>query len=165
MSEAGKPDPCAGTAAGAPAVAAWECFARSVGESLALWPRVLPIPDWEDPGDPAVRAMQRARRYTWLHARHGLNWSMFEAIRISVRLAEAFAEWTRDGAPALDVLADRLRQVEQDARQAAPMRAELRFVDHLMDAATTTELRLADMELALEALREAEKPEPARAAG
>lgn len=148
-----------------PEDAAWECFHRSIHESLDVWPQVLPMPEWEDPGDPTVRALQRARRYTWLHARHGLGWSMFEAIRISVRLAEAFTGWTRDGAPDMDALASRLEQTEQDARRPAPVRDELHFVDRLMEVATATDLRLADMELAMEAFRKAETQERARAVG
>lgn len=150
---------CADDLAGrGPADSAWACFYRCILESLEVWPQVLPIPACEDPGDPTVRAMQRARRYTWLHARHQLSWSMFEAIRISVRLAEAFAEWTRDGAPDVDLLADRLEQVEREVRSAAPVRDELRFVDQLMNAATATELPLAEMDLAMEAYRRVQRP-------
>lgn len=162
MSEAGKTDPRAGGVS-VDAAAAWKCFHRSITESLDVWPQVLPMPEGEDQGDSTVRAMQRARRYTWLHARHQLNWSMFEAIRISVRLAEGFADWTRDGVPDLDVLAVRLEQVERDARRPSPVRDELRFVDQLMNVATATDLPLADMDLAMEAFHEAEKQERARA--
>lgn len=148
-----------------PPEAAWERFYDSVQEVLNAWPGVEPIPGYEDSGHPTVRIMQRARRYTWLYARHGLNWSMFESIRISVRLAEAFAEWTRGGALAdMPGLARALEQVENDARQPAPASMELRFVDQLMDAATATELPLAEMDLALEAFRKAERP-ARRAAG
>lgn len=142
-----------------PAPAAWECFYRSVQESLDLWPQVLPMPADENGGDPVVRAMQRARRHTWLYARHGLHWSMFESIRISVRLAEAFADWTRGDAPDLGLLAERLERVEREARQLAPVRDELRFVDHLMTVATATDLHLADMDLAMEAFRKTDVQE------
>lgn len=142
------PEPNTGSRAD---VAAWQCFYQSVLESLAVWPEVLPMPVQEDHGDPAVRAMQRARRTTWLHARHGLNWSMFESIRVSVRLAEAFAEWTRAEARVLDDLALRLERMEQEARQPFPASAQLRFVDQLLDAAGTTDPHLAEMDLAMEA--------------
>ena len=156
MSHAGTPEAGGGAARAeyAPPAAAWECFLRSIHESLQVWPQVLPMPADEDSGDPTVRAMQRARRHAWLHARHGLHWSMFESIRISVRLAEAFAAWTRSGAPDLDVLARGLERVEDEARSLAPVREELRFVDQLMRVATTTDLHLAEMDLAMEAFRE-----------
>lgn len=144
--EAGPAGPGPGSAP-----AAWECFHRSVRESLAVWPQVLPMPAQEDSADPTVRAMQRARRHTWLHARYGLHWSMFESIRISVRLSEAFAEWTRDGAPDLEALAGWLEQVEREARAPVPVSEELRFVDRLLDVATATDLHLAEMDLAMEA--------------
>jgi hypothetical protein len=88
---------------------------------------------------------------------------MFESIRISVRLAEAFAEWTRAGAPDLEVLAGRLERVEHDARRPAPVRDELRFVDRLMDVATATDLHLAEMDLAMEAFIRTDGPERKRA--
>lgn len=166
MSREGAPDAgCPAPAGGQPAAAAWECFHHSVQESLAVWPQVLPIPDWEDAGDPTVRAMQRARRYTWLHARHALGRSMFESIRISVRLAEAFGEWTRAGAPDMGALADRLEQVEAEARQPGPVSDELRFVDQLMSVATATDLHLADMDLAMEAFRKTATPARHAASG
>jgi hypothetical protein len=124
-----------------------------------MWPQVLPMSSGEDPADPTVRAMQRARRYTWLHARHDLHWSMFESIRISVRLAEAFAEWTRDGAPDLEVLAGLLEQVEREARAPSPVSEELRFVDRLLDVATVTDLHLAEMDLAMEAFTRTDAPD------
>jgi hypothetical protein len=148
-----------------PPAAAWERFYDSVQESLDAWPGVSPIPGYEDSGHPTVRMMQRARRYTWLYARHVLNWSMFESIRISVRLAEAFADWTRaQGVADVAVLARVLEGVENDARQPAAASVELRFVDQLMDAATATDLPLAEMDLAMEAFRKSELP-PRRAAG
>jgi hypothetical protein len=162
MSDAGTPDAASPDAETPPAswagpgdrVAAWHCFYRSIRESLEVWPQVLPIHADEDSGDPTVRAMQRGRRHTWLYARHGLNWSMFESIRISVRLAECFAAWTRWGAPDLDLLAEGLERVENEARSLGPVRDELRFVDQLMRVATTTDLHLAEMDLAMEAFRE-----------
>lgn len=136
-----------------PAMAAWECFHASIRESLEVWPEVLPMPAHEDHGDPTVRAMQRARRLTWLHARHGLGWSMFESIRISVRLAEAFAAWTRAGVPDVAGLGRLLEHVEREAREPASVSEELRFVDGLMDVAKATDLHLAEMDLAMEAFR------------
>jgi hypothetical protein len=159
-----KNDPDAPARQAPPRVAAWERFYESVQESLEARPAVPPMPDYEDGGHPTVRIMQRARRHTWLHARHGLSWSMFESIRISVRLAEAFAGWTRGGAADMAGLARLLERVEKDARQIASASVELRFVDQLMDAATATDLPLAEMDLALEAFRRAELS-PRRAAG
>lgn len=139
--------------------AAWECFHHSVHESLALWPGVHPMPLAEAHGDSMVRAMQRARRYTWLHARHVLGWSMFESIRMSVRLAEVFGAWTREGSPELGELAGRLKRVEAEARSAYHASLELRFVNQLMDSAVTTDLPLADMELALDAYEKTQAAE------
>jgi hypothetical protein len=154
----------AGTSVQAPRPAAWACFYDSVLQSLLATPAVQPMPDHEDQGDATVRTMQRARRHTWLHARHVLHWSMFESIRISVRLAEAFAGWTRGGAPDVALLAARLEQVEREARQGVSARAELRFVDGLMDAATVTDLRLSEMELAMNAFRRSQDPDRRSAA-
>jgi hypothetical protein len=149
----------------AASAAAWQCFYGSVLDSLALWPEVLPMPPREDQGDPTVRAMQRARRFTWLHARHGLNWSMFESIRMSVRLAEAFAEWTREDVPQLNDLASRLERVEREARQPVSASVELRFVDQLMDAAKATDLHLAEMDMAMEAFQRADAAHRRAASG
>jgi hypothetical protein len=148
-----------------PAAAAWQCFYGSVLESLAVWPEVLPMPAREHHGDPTVRVMQRARRMTWLHARHGLDWSMFESIRMSVRLAEAFAEWTRTEGRTLDDLARGLERVEHEARQPFPASAELRFVDQLLDAAGTTDLHLAEMDLAMEAYTRADEAQRRASSG
>lgn len=133
------------------ACAAWQCFHDNVAESLRLWPGVHPMPERENPADSIVRIMQRARRYTWLHARHMLGCSMFESIRISVRLAEVFGGWTRGESPELGELGRRLRAVEDEARHPYLASMELRFVGQLMDSAVTTDLPLADMELALDA--------------
>lgn len=153
------------TAHRAPSAAAWQCFHRSVVDSLAVWPKVLPMPLREDHGDPTVRAMQRARRMTWLHARHGLHWSMFESIRMSARVAEAFAEWTRVEARTLDDLALRLERVEHEARQPFAASVELRFVDQLLDAAGTTGLHLAEMDLATEACTRADEAQRRASSG
>jgi hypothetical protein len=158
MPHAGTPDAGDARAEHARPTAAWECFLRSIRESLEVWPQVMPILADENSGDSTVRAMQRARRHAWLHARHGLHWSMFESIRISMRLAEAFAAWTRSGAPDLNILAQGLERVEDEARSLSPVREELRFVDQLMRVATTTDLHLADMDLAMVAFRETDVP-------
>ncbi|MFL5542094.1 MAG: hypothetical protein ACJ8J0_24115 [Longimicrobiaceae bacterium] len=134
-----------------------------MSQSLWLHPSLAPMPPDEDHAHPSVRAMQRARRHAWLHARYHLHWSMFESIRISVRLAETFTEWTRDGASDVDALAGRLEAVEHEARRPGPMSEELRFVDRLMRAASTTDLHLADMEIAMEAYRAADVPRRAQA--
>jgi hypothetical protein len=139
--------------------AAWECFHHSVDESLALFSDVHPMPAAEAHGDSMVRAMLRARRYTWLHARHVLGWSMFESIRMSVRLAEAFGAWTRERNPQRGELAGRLKRVEAEARQPQLASMELRFVNHLMDSAVSTELPLAAMELALYAYEKTQAAE------
>ncbi|MFL5383423.1 MAG: hypothetical protein ACJ8GN_12970 [Longimicrobiaceae bacterium] len=153
----GPPEP--GTAPGTTAPpAVWPCFFRSVSQSLELRPSLAPMPPDEDHAHPSVRAMQRARRHAWLHARYHLHWSMFESIRISVRLAEAFTEWARDGAPDVDALAGHLEAVEHEARQPCPVSEELRFVDRLMRVANTTDLHLADMEIAMEAYCAAGEP-------
>src|ERR1044071_2080859 len=151
----GPPEPRTATA---PPRAVWQCFLESVLQSLALRPSVAPIPLEEDHAHPTVRAMQRARRNAWLHARYQLRWSMFESIRISVRLAEAFAAWTHGCAPDVDALARCLEDVEREARQPVTVRQEMRFVDELMRVATTTDLHLADLEIAMEAYHTAEVP-------
>ncbi len=136
-------------------LAPWECFFRSISDSLR-WRRVHPMPAAEDHGDAMVRAMQRARRLCWLHARYELGWSMFESIRISVRLSEVFAAWTRSHDPRLAELGPALERLERVARNAASVTSELSFVHQLMDVADSTELQLVEMEFALEALRRSE---------
>ena len=146
------------------ACAAWQCFHDSVAESLRLWPGVHPMPDGEDPTDAIVRVMQRARRYTWLHARHMLGWSIFESIRISARLAEVFGGWTRGESPELGELGRLLRAAEDEDRPPHLASLELRFVGQLMDSAVTTDLPLADLELALDAYEKARAAERRTAA-
>jgi len=146
-------------------MAAWECFHQSIDDSLLLWPGVHPMPLSEEHGDAMIRAMQRARRYTWLHARHVLGWSMFESIRISVRLAEVFGAWTREQSPELARLGERLARMEGEARPPHMASLELRFVNNLMDSAVRTDLPLADMELALDAYEKTEAAERLAAAG
>ena len=123
------------------------------------------MPDGEDSASPTVRAMQRARRFTWRHARHSLGWSMFESIRISVRLAEAFARWTRAGDEDIESLGRHLTQVEDEARNPEPISQQVDFVDQLLElsgmpAASDWPL----MEFSLEAYRRARR-DPRRAAG
>lgn len=137
-------------------IAPWECYFRSISDALRLHPDVYPVPGHEDHGDAMVRMMQRARRHTWLHARYEMGWSMFESIRISVRLADVFAAWTRSDAPVLEELGPALETLEQVARSSASVTSELSFVHQLMDVADSTELQLVEMEFALEALRRAE---------
>ena len=137
-------------------------FLRSVEESLALRPRIVPMPEGEDPANPTVRAMQRARRRSWLHARYLLGWSMFEAIRLSARLAEAFAEWTRGTNPDVGGLGDTLQRVEREMLEPASLRERIRFLDHLLDAVGRDRDR-DEMALALEAYDRTEAP--ARQAG
>lgn len=156
------PEP--GTARGMAAPpAVWQCFFQRVSESLTLRPSLPPMPPLEDHGHPTVRAMQRARRHAWLHARYQLHWSMFESIRISVRLAEAFAEWTQGDVSDVESLVRRLEAVEHEARQPGSLSDELRFVDQLMRVATATDLPLADMEIAMEAYHSADGARRARA--
>lgn len=132
-------------------------FLRSVEESLALRSRIGPMPEGEDPANPTVRAMQRARRRTWLHARYLLGWSMFEAIRLSARLAEAFAEWTRTDTPDVDGLGDALERVEREMLEPASLRERIRFLDHLLDAVGRDRDR-DELALALEAFDRTEAP-------
>lgn len=137
-------------------LAPWECFFVSISDSLRLYPGIHPMPGDEDHADAMVRMMQRARRHTWLHARYEMGWSMFESIRISVRLADDFATWTRSDAPVLAELGHALEKLEQVARGSASVTSELSFVHQLMDVADSTELQLVEMEFALEALRRSE---------
>jgi hypothetical protein len=123
------------------------------------------MPDREDAGSSTVRVMQRARRLTWQHARHSLGWSMFESIRISVRLAEAFAQWTRTGGEDIESLGPLLTRVEVEARNPEPISLQVDFVDQLLKLSglpAASEWPL--MEYSLEAYRRA-REEPRRAAG
>ncbi|HEU4452431.1 MAG TPA: hypothetical protein VFR81_05195 [Longimicrobium sp.] len=146
-------------------IAPWEAFLHSVEDSLRLRPNLRPMPEWEDHGDATVRAMQRARRQTWLHARYALGWSMFESIRIAVRLSEAFIGWTRRGERGLDELAAELEEVAKVARGSSSARGELGFVHQLLAVAESTELHLVEMDFALEALRRSEAGERMARAG
>jgi len=146
-------------------LAPWECYFQSISDSLRQLPGVHPMPDREDHGDAMVRTMQRARRHTWLHARYAMGWSMFESIRISVRLSDVFGAWTRSGDPTLADLEPALETLEHVARSSASVTHELIFVHQLMDVAESTELQLVEMEFALEALRRAEAAEGIARAG
>jgi hypothetical protein len=142
-----------------------EIFLQSVRGSLRLGSAFAPMPEGEDGGSATVRAMQRARRFTWQHARHSLRWSMFESIRISVRLAEAFATWTRTGPADLESLGPMLLGVEREARNPEPISLQVEFVDQLLELSgmsAASEWPL--MEYSLEAYRRA-RLTPRRAAG
>jgi hypothetical protein len=123
------------------------------------------MPDRENHADAMVRAMQRARQLTWLHARYALGWSMFESIRISVRLSDVFLDWTRSGDPDLAELGLALETLEHVARSSGSVTHELNFVHQLMDVADSTELQLVEMDFALEALRRSEAAEALARAG
>ncbi|HYH82291.1 MAG TPA: hypothetical protein VEX86_20950 [Longimicrobium sp.] len=131
-----------------------EVFLASVQGSLRLAGGFQPMPDAEDDRSATVRAMQRARRTTWQHAGHSLGWSMFESIRISVRLAEAFAEWTRAGGGDVESLGAELERVEVEARNPEPISLQVAFVDQLIELSAIPQ---ADewplMEYSLEAYR------------
>jgi hypothetical protein len=158
MEVEGVPNPAATLAPAArpPPDPAWRIFHRSVEESLLRRP-VAPLPEAEDTSNVTVRAMQRARRRTWLHARYLLGWSMFEAIRLSARLAEAFAAWTRGARPDVARLGRELERVETEMREPASLRERIRFLDHLLDAVARDRNR-DEMALALEAFGRTEPP-------
>jgi hypothetical protein len=110
-----------------------EVFLGSIRGSLRLRTAFPRMPESEDSASSTVRAMQRARRATWQHTRHSLGWSMFESIRISVRLAEAFARWTRTGDEDIDSLGPLLLRVEDEARNPGPISLQVDFVDQLLE--------------------------------
>jgi len=142
-----------------------EVFLASILGTLRTDGGFARMPNNEDSASPTVRAMQRARRFTWQHARHSLGWSMFESIRISVRLAEAFAQWTRTGDEGIEALGPLLTRVEDEARNPEPISLQVGFVDQLLelsDMPAASEWPL--MEYSLEAYRRA-RTDPRRAAG
>lgn len=141
-----------------------EVFLASIRAALRPGTAFAPMPESEDSASSTVRAMQRARRVTWQHARHALGWSMFESIRISVRLAEAFAGWTRTGDEDIESLAPLLTRVEDEARNPEPISLQVDFVDRLLELSglpAASEWPL--MEYSLEAYRRAREA-PRRAA-
>ncbi|HEU0077033.1 MAG TPA: hypothetical protein VFQ76_05245 [Longimicrobiaceae bacterium] len=108
----------------------WEVFLEVVRDSYLAARGITPLPSSEDHAHPGVRAMLRARRCAWMHARHVRGFSMFESIRLSQRLAEAFAEWTRSRAfPGEDELTRTLRRTEAQARQPASLETHAAFVE------------------------------------
>jgi hypothetical protein len=82
---------------------------------------------------------------------------MFEAIRLSACLAEAFADWTRAREPDLGRLGESLERVEREMREPASLRERIRFLDHLLDAVARDRNR-DEMALALEAFGRTEPP-------
>jgi hypothetical protein len=155
----------AGLPGGDGRLAPWECYFRSISDSLQSLSGAHPVPGREEPADAMMRAMQRARRLTWLHARYAMGWSMFESIRIAVRFSDLFLDWARSGDPDLAALGPALEKVEHAARNSASVTSELNFVHQLMDVADSTELQLVEMEFALEALRRSEAAEGLTRAG
>ncbi|HEX2187889.1 MAG TPA: hypothetical protein VHG51_03275 [Longimicrobiaceae bacterium] len=120
----------------------WEIFFDTVQASFLCRVGAAPLPEVEDPEHPGVRAMQRGRRFAWMHARHVRGLSMFEAIRLAQRLAEAFAAWTRSAvAHDLAALREVLRAAEESARKPASMEAHVTFVE--MFAALGADQRFA----------------------
>lgn len=108
----------------------WEVFFEAVRDSYLAGKGITPLPEGEDHGHVGVRAMQRGRRCAWMHARHVRGLSMFESIRLSQRLAEAFAKWSRShGFPRVDDLTDRLRRTEARARQPVSLETHAAFVE------------------------------------
>lgn len=108
----------------------WEVFLEAVRDSCPGGRGLMPLPQAEDGRHAGVRAMQRGRRCAWMHARHVRGLTMFESIRLSQRLAEAFAEWSRSRAfPGEEELTGALRLTESRARQPEPLEAHAAFVD------------------------------------
>lgn len=135
---------------------AWLTFYRTVEEAVkVLNVRLTAIPPDADGSHPGVRTLQRARRRTWLFARHSLGLSMFQSIRIAERLAEEFAAWTRAEGRDLDSLADRLRGVEREAREPGTLAAHEAFIGKLQDA-SRCDAHSDPMEVVLAAYRAAQ---------
>ncbi len=108
----------------------WEVFLEAVRDSFLASKGITPLPKTEDHGHAGVRAMQRGRRCAWMHARHVRGFSMFESIRLSQRLAEAFGEWSRSRAfPGEDALTNSLRRTEAKARQPESLEIHAAFVE------------------------------------
>jgi len=108
----------------------WEVFFEAVQDSYLTSRGITPLPETEDHGHAGVRAMQRGRRCAWMHARHVRGFSMFESIRLSQRLAEAFADWSRSLAfPREGELTSALRSTEAGARQPASLETHAAFVE------------------------------------
>lgn len=131
----------------------WEVFFEAVRGAYSGGRRPTPVPEREDPAHPGVRAMQRGRRCAWTHARHVRGLSMFESIRLSERLAEAFCEWSRFGPDGEGGLEEALRRTEEEARNPAPLEAHAAFVEAFARL-SGRESYGSPMETALDALRE-----------
>ncbi len=141
----------------------WEVFFEAVRDSYLACKSISPLPGDEDHGHAGVRAMQRGRRCAWMHARHVRGFSMFESIRLSQRLAEAFAQWTRSrGFPSADDLMRTLRQTEAGARQPESLETHAAFVEAFARL-SGRESYGTPMDTALDALRTLERPREARA--
>lgn len=142
----------------------WEVFFEAVRDSYLTCKGVTPLPQAEDHGHAGVRAMQRGRRCAWMHARHVRGLSMFESIRLSQRLAEAFAQWTRSrGFPSADDLRRTLRRTEARARQPESLEIHAAFVEAFARL-SGRESYGSPMDTALDALRTLERPRQAREA-
>ncbi|HEX8271344.1 MAG TPA: hypothetical protein VF615_01760 [Longimicrobiaceae bacterium] len=142
----------------------WEVFFEAVRGAYSSGRHPTPIPEREDPAHPGVRAMQRGRRCAWTHARHVRGLSMFESIRLSERLAEAFCEWTRSGADGEVELAEALRRTEEEARSPAPLEAHAAFVEAFARL-SGRESYGSPMDTALDALRELRRRRSREAGG
>lgn len=119
---------------------------------------ITPLPQNEDGGHAGVRAMQRGRRCAWLHARHVLGLSMFESIRLSQRLAEAFGDWSRSrGFPDEGELTSTLRRTETAARQPASLETHAAFVEAFARL-SGREVYQSPMDTALDAFRALDPP-------
>ena len=140
----------------------WEVFFEAVRDAYAPRHGPTPIPPEEDPEHPGVRAMQRGRRCAWTHARHVRGLSMFESIRLSQRLAEAFSEWTRTGPRGEEGLAEALRRTEEKVRRPASLETHAAFVEAFARL-SGRESYGSPMETALDAFQLVEGPRPAAA--
>lgn len=108
----------------------WEVFLNAVEAYCPDPDRLGAVPRTEDAGDHGVRAMQRARRFAWMHARHAMGMSVFESIRLSQVLAEGFATWSRSGRGRdYAALGERLREIEEQARRPRPLTEHTAFID------------------------------------
>lgn len=142
----------------------WEVFFEAVRDSFLGCKDITPLPQHEDHGHVGVRAMQRGRRCAWMHARHVRGFSMFESIRLSQRLAEAFAEWTRSrGFPSTDDLTKTLRRTEAKARRPESLEIHAAFVEAFARL-SGRESYGTPMDTALDALRTLERPRQGREA-
>ncbi len=139
----------------------WEVFFEAVRDYCLTSKGMTPLPETEDHGHAGVRAMQRGRRCAWMHARHVRGFSMFESIRLSQRLAEAFADWSRSlGFPGEDELTSTLRSTEAGARQPASLETHAAFVEEFARL-SGREGHGTSMETALDAFRALDPPRQA----